>query len=320
MVFVLSECDDYPLVFHSQSIVEVRMSRLVRIFFFITGLFLISSHAATYRPVVLMHGITSSARDLYEFAGWINQTYPGIYVVSVEIGNGADDSIFLPMHRQVEKFCATVLADPHLQRGFNMLGFSQGSLIVRAALQRCSLPVYNLITLSGISAGVFGVPNLLKLPPAVRELISEFTYETAVQHLISVAGYWRDPYHLEKYMKDCLFLPDINNELPVTNATYKENILKLNTFAMTYSDVDEIVEPSQSGWFLDYKPNSIVIEAWNESRQYTEDLLGLRTLEQQGKLLRFTTHVPHGDSDHDANKAFLFQNIIPLFNNTLPDL
>ena len=296
------------------------MLRLVEILLLFAMVFFTAINAGSYRPVVLMHGITSSASDLYEVAGWINETYPGIYVVSVEIGNGADDSVFLPMHRQVEMFCATVSANPHLQRGFNMLGFSQGSLIVRAALQRCSLPVYNLITLSGISGGVFGVPYLLKLPPAVRELISEFAYETAVQDVISVGGYWRDPYHLDKYMKHCRFLPDINNELPVTNATYKENILKLNIFAMTHSDVDEIVEPSLSGWFLDYKPNSIVVEAWNESRQYTEDLLGLRTLDEQGKILRFTSHVPHGDSDHAPNKAFIFQNIMPLFNNTLPDL
>ncbi|CAF4293059.1 unnamed protein product, partial [Adineta steineri] len=80
-----------------------------------------------------MHGVTRNASDLNEFAGWINQTYPGIYVISVEIGNGADDSFLLTMNRQVEIFCNTVRTDPHLQKGFNMLGFSQGSLIVRAA-------------------------------------------------------------------------------------------------------------------------------------------------------------------------------------------
>ncbi|CAF4926491.1 unnamed protein product, partial [Rotaria socialis] len=46
------------------------------------------------------------------------------------------------MNKQVELFCATVLADEHLHDGFNMLGVSQGSLIVRGAVERCSLPVY----------------------------------------------------------------------------------------------------------------------------------------------------------------------------------
>ena len=225
------------------------MEGLVRLFVFVTIVLSILIDAKTYRPVVLMHGITATASDLDELAGWINQTYPGIYVVSIEIGNGHEDSFMLPMHRQVELFCQTVRADPHLQQGFNMLGFSQGSIIVRGALQRCSLPVYNLITLSGINGGVFGVPNLLSLPPQYRELISEFAYEDVVQDIISVAGYWRDPYQLDKYMARCRFLPDINNELPVINQTYKDNILKLNAFVMTYSDVDEIAEPAPSGWF-----------------------------------------------------------------------
>jgi palmitoyl-protein thioesterase len=280
----------------------------------------ISIYAKIYRPVVLMHGITTTASDMYELAGWINETFPGIYVLSVEIGNGRDDSFLLPMTRQVELFCATIRADPHLQQGFNMLGFSQGSLIVRAAVERCSLPVYNLITLSGINQGVFGVPNLQQLPPPFRELISEFVYEDAIQDVISIAGYWRDPYQLDKYMSRCRFLPDINNELSIRNETYKINMLKLNAFVMTYSDVDETVAPPLSGWFLGYQPKSIQVELWNQSRQFTEDLIGLRTLWEQGKIYRFTTHVPHGSSDHGPNKDFIFQNIMPFFNNTFPEL
>jgi len=296
------------------------MARMVRLFLFITIVFSISIYAKTYRPVVLMHGVTAAASDLYEFAGWINETYPGIYVISVEIGNGGDDSFMLSMNRQVEIFCDTVRADLHLQQGFNLLGFSQGSLIVRGALQRCSLPVYNLITLSGVNDGVFGVPNLIHLPAPFRELVSEFAYETVVQDTISVAGYWRDPYHLDEYMKHCRFLPDINNELPVRNETYRQNILKLNSFVMTYSDVDEVVMPGPSGWFRGYKPKSLEVELWNETRQFTEDLLGLRTLWEQGKIYQFTSHVPHAESDHKPNKDFLFQHIMPFFNNTLPEL
>jgi palmitoyl-protein thioesterase len=299
---------------------EAGMGRIVLLLLVVLTVFSGSIYAKTYRPVVLMHGVTATASDLYEFAGWINQTFPGIYVVSIEIGNGHDDSFMLPMNRQVEMFCATVRGDPHLQQGFNMLGFSQGSVIARAAVERCSLPVYNLITLSGVNQGVFGVPNLLKLPPPFRELISEFAYEDAVQNVVSIAGYWRDPYHLEKYITHCRFLPDINNELPVQNQTYKMNMLKLNAFVMTYSDVDETVAPGSSGWFLGYKPKSLEIEAWNETRQFTEDLIGLRTLWEQGKIHRFTTHVPHGESDHTPNKDFIFQNIMPFFNNTLPEL
>jgi palmitoyl-protein thioesterase len=290
-------------------------------FVLLSTLMIVSSiHDQTYRPVVLMHGVTATAQDLYELAGWINQTYPGIYVISIEIGNGHDDSFLLPMNRQVDIFCSNVRADPHLQQGFNMLGFSQGSIIVRAAVERCSLPVYNLITLSGVNQGVFGIPNLLSLPPSLRELISEFVYEDTVQEMLSIAGYWRDPYQLDKYLSRCRFLPDINNELPIRNETYRSNMLKLNAFVMTYSDVDEVVTPGQSGWFLGYEPKSLRVESWNQSRQYTEDLLGLRTLWEQGKIHRFISHASHGESDHGPNKEFIFENIMPFFNNTLSEL
>ncbi len=114
------------------------MSRLAFLLFLIT----ILSHSIqtmNYRPVVLMHGIISAASDMNELAGWLRTSFPGIYVISIEIGNGGEDSFLWTLDKQVEHFCGTVQNDTHLQQGFNMLGFSQGSIITRGALERCSL-------------------------------------------------------------------------------------------------------------------------------------------------------------------------------------
>ena len=94
-------------------------------------------------------------------------------------------------------------------------------------------------------------------------------------------------------------------------------MLKLNAFVMTYSDMDEIVTPRESGLFMGYAPKSLKVEAWNNSRQFTEDLIGLRTLWEQGKLHTFKSHVRHQDVPHTPNKEFILQNIFPFFNNTL---
>ena len=270
-----------------------------------------------YRPVVLMHGLNASASDMNDLAEWIRQSFEDIYVISVEIGNGFDDSFLFPMNKQVDIFCQTVLSDMNLKDGFNMLGVSQGSLIVRGAVEKCSLPVYNLVTLVGIHQGVFGIPSLQFLPAPFRELVSKYAYEEAVQNVISVAGYWRDPYQLEKYYAKSHFLPIINNEGNSTNATYRLNMLKLNSFVMIYSDIDEVVSPRQTGWFMGYKPNSLETETWNESRQFTEDLIGMRTLWEQGKLHLFTCHTKHQDAKHTPDKDFFFKNILTFFNNTL---
>ncbi|CAF1020819.1 unnamed protein product [Didymodactylos carnosus] len=265
-----------------------------------------------------MHGVTATAADMNELAGWLTTAFPGIYVISIEIGNGYDDSFLLPLNKQVELFCATILADAHLRQGFNMLGVSQGSLIVRGAVERCSLPVYNLITLVGAHQGVFGIPGLKLLPAEFRELVSKYAYEEPVQNVISVAGFWRDPFRLDEYTNRCHFLPDINNERQVRNETYRMNMLKLNAFVMTYSDIDEVITPPQSGWFMGYAPQSLDVEIWNQSRQFTEDLIGMRSLWEQGKLHLFTSHTKHADSQHAPSKEFFFQNILPFFNNTLP--
>jgi palmitoyl-protein thioesterase len=286
--------------------------------FLLTALIICTSiDGKTYRPVVLMHGVTATASDMNDLASWLRQSFEGIYVVSIEIGNGFDDSFLFPMNKQVQLFCQTVLSDVNLRQGFNMIGVSQGSLIVRGAVERCSLPVYNLITLVGIHQGVFGIPGLQILPAPFRELVSEFAYEESVQNVISVAGYWRDPYQLDKYYKHSHFLPDINNEGQTRNETYRLNMLKLNSFVMTYSDIDEVVSPPQSSWFMGYKPNSLEVETWNQSRQFTDDLIGMRTLWEQGKLHVFTCHTKHQEAQHTPDKEFFFKNILTFFNNTL---
>jgi len=270
-----------------------------------------------YRPVVLMHGVTATASDMNELAGWLRQSFEGIYVVSIEIGNGYEDSFLFPMNKQVELFCQTIRSDKNLTSGFNLVGVSQGSLIVRGAVERCSLPVYNLVTLVGIHQGVFGIPSLQMLPAQIRELVSKFAYEDAVQNVVSVAGYWRDSYQLDKYYKKSRFLPDINNEGPTINETYRANILKLNAFVMLKSDIDVVVSPQDSSWFLGFQPNTLQAETWNQSRQYTDDLIGMKTLREQGKLHFFTCHTQHQDAQHTPDKEFFFQNILTFFNNTL---
>ncbi|CAF0784475.1 unnamed protein product [Adineta steineri] len=197
------------------------------------------------------------------------------------------------------------------------IGYSQGSIIVRGAVERCSLPVFNLITLSGIHQGTFGIPYLLQLPIELRDLITKYAYETPVQNAVSVANYWRDPEQLIKYDSNCHFLPDINNEHETRNEFYRQNMINLNAFVMTYSDIDEIIMPRQSGLFMGYTNSSLEIETYNNSRQFTEDLIGLRTLKEQGKLFTFTAHVRHQDVTHEPNKDFIMKNIMPFFNNTL---
>jgi hypothetical protein len=53
---------------------------------------------------------------------------------------------------------------------------------------------------------------------------------------------------------------------------------------------------------MGYLPNSTIVENWNNLRQFTEDLIELRTLWNQGKLFTFTSHCKYQDATHTSNR------------------
>ena len=44
--------------------------------------------------------------------------------------------------------------------------------------------------------------------------------------------YWHDPLHFETYVEKSQFIAEINNERPVKNASYAENLAKLENFVL----------------------------------------------------------------------------------------
>jgi hypothetical protein len=87
-------------------------------------------------------------------------------------------------------------------------------------------------------------------------------------------------------------------------------MLKLNAFVVTYFDLDEIVTPRDSGWFMGYAPQSLEIETWNNSRQFTQVLTGMRTLWEPGNLYTFISYTRHQDTPHSPNREFFRKNIL----------
>ena len=59
------------------------------------------------------------------------------------------------------------------------------------------------------------------------------------------AEYWHDPLNEAEYKEKSVFLADINNE-NAKNATYKQNLLKLENFVMVKFEKDTMVQPRES--------------------------------------------------------------------------
>jgi len=253
--------------------------------------------AATPRPTVIWHGMGDTC--CYNFSmgavkAEIEKSIPGVYVYSVEIGNSlpADEfhGFFGNVNDQVDFVCNYVKSDPNLAGGFNALGFSQGGQFLRAYVERCNdPPVYNLITFGGQHLGVTDIPYCfgtnLTLCRDMDELLSLGAYADGVRNYSVQAQYFRSPLDYDTYLEKNIFLADINNERPVKNETYKQNLISLNEFVMIMFEYDITVVPKQSEWFGDFLPGTfnVTVPIW-EQPIYTEDWIGLQELNAKNKL------------------------------------
>ncbi|RHY41076.1 hypothetical protein DYB30_007461 [Aphanomyces astaci] len=123
---------------------------------------------------------------------------------------------------------------------------------------------------------------------------------------IAQANYFRDPTRIPEYQahgmyRECcdpgisceslygtlvaLFLPDLNNEKPSKNATYKANFATLQRLLLVRAAQDSMVYPSESEWFGAYEDGAFDrILAMNETTWYKADAFGLQTLDKAGKI------------------------------------
>jgi len=283
------------------------------------------------RPVVLMHGLLTGNEAMSHIEGFIKKDYPTIYVNNFEIGNGRDDSLFMDLNAQVAHFAATVKADAKLAGGFNLIGHSQGGLITRAYIERYNNPpVYNYISLAGPHGGQFGVPDFNELCPDVdcpwlNDLFSDLLNSDAwltdwVQSHVSFAAYWHDPFAQQRFVQENIFLKDINNAAPVKNATYRANMLSLNTALLIYALNDSIVVPKESPTFafFDYtgQGSDAVVVPMMHTPDYVGDWIGLQTLNKAGKLTTAGVVCTHQNLPRSACKAQVYDAYVKnLINN-----
>ena len=257
-------------------------------------------------PVVVLHGIASSQANMQGLVDWLGREF-SLKVYNLEIGNGEKTSLYSPLTVQLSQLCATIYGMPGLKAGFNFIGMSQGGVLARGYVERCNAyPVATLITLVAPHGGVY-------LPGEIgKNMYAPFT-----QAHLSLSGYWRDPFQLDRYFTQCKYLPLLNNENPLTARTNLSlqqytNILSLKNLVLVWSPKDEVLKPAESGKFSFYDA-SLNIIALADTLLYQADLLGLKTLQKSGRLATAQTncsHVQHRD-------PICFSQLYPIFQKYL---
>jgi len=282
-------------------------------------------YSTDYRPVVLWHGMGDTCCNPLSM-GYIKRVIeeqlPGVYVKSLMIGNNViEDELngfFMNVNDQIVFARDEIGNDSYLANGFNAVGFSQGSQFLRAYVQRFNdPPVYNLISIGGQHQGVFGFPRCPgdneTICEIVRRMLNLGAYIPFVQNTLVQAEYWQDPLNEDEYLRDCVFLPDINNNNAI-NETYKENLMSVENFVMVQFLNDTMVQPKESEWFGFYAPGQDKeVLTLQETPLYQEDWLGLQAMNDNGQLTFLATI-----GDHlQFTKEWFIENIIPFLNNTL---
>lgn len=255
---------------------------------------------ATDLPIVVLHGVASSVDNMEVFCDWLELSFNRT-VYNIEIGNGVQNSLFMPLNKQLNMLCTTLYNMPMLKNGFDFIGMSQGGVLARGYVEKCNkFPVRNLINLVSPNGGVI-------------QNVDINMYTPFNQAHLSISGYWRDPLNIETYLQYCLYLPIINNERETElSAVYKKNILSLDNYIVVWSPNDDVINPPESGKFSVYDTNYDVVPL-EITQMYIEDRLGLRSLAEKGRFNTYETnctHVEHRD-------PVCFDQLYEIFKNYL---
>ncbi|XP_045159476.2 palmitoyl-protein thioesterase 1-like isoform X2 [Mercenaria mercenaria] len=255
-------------------------------------------------PVVIWHGMGDSCCNPLSMGSikrLIEKNIRDVYVRSLEIGSSIEEDtlngFFMNVNDQINMVCQKLATDKKLQAGYNAIGFSQGGQFLRAVAQRCPTPpMLNLISVGGQHQGVFGLPHCpvnSTICEYVRKLLDEGAYLSEIQDRLVQAEYWHDPLNEDEYRTKSVFLADINQEQSV-NQTYRNNLMKLKNMVLVKFLQDTMVEPRESEWFGYYVPGQDKkLYTLFDSPLYTQDKLGLKSLNATGRLHFLTSNTDH---------------------------
>lgn len=289
-------------------------------------------------PVFFMHGVGDNHAEFDGMQASIRAIDSTVVMYSLQI---CDDSasytnLWDQGQEVMDKMREQIKAHPDVYNdGYALVCHSQGALICRTVVQRMDdHKIHTLIALAGPQMGEFGIPQgwQSKIPWG-RDLAYPFLYSSTFQKKLSIANYWHDPRPgkpTTDYLDANTFLPVLNNnpgrrtQGPGTAkddseaARYKANLLRLKKAVFTCGTTDNMIIPYDSGIWNFYDQHAKESVPLEQTPMWEEDWLGLRELDNTGRLVRITADgVCHNCWAHDDNVFSKYiQPYLPLVAGT----
>ena len=192
---------------------------------------------------------------------------------------------------------------------------SQGGLLARAFVTKFNNPpVYNLVAISGPQAGVGLCPDIDF--PIVKTVCAGGAPVLGIYDWprCSFCDFWKGESE-KQYLSKSRYLAELNNDGPTKKQKYIENMKSLNFYMASAGSDDHVVQPRESAWHTYWKWGTRKnVQNWRETESYKGDWLGLRTLDEQGKL----TFNMYEGKHTSYNQTWWLSTVLPVFNNSLP--
>ncbi len=237
-------------------------------------------------PIALFHGIVDSCtmKNTSKLVSDLENDL-GVHVECIEIGNGFMDSVAKPILTQVEEACEKIKSNPNFQDKFNVLGISQGTLIGRYIIEKCDMKgqVMKYMSFDGPQMGIASIPKITC--GSFCEWLCNITAPLAYQlrDIVAPCGYYKYRYDQDTYKKTNTFLKMLNNEDEKDEEVYKR-FSSLEKVKLIKSREDTVITPRDSSWFQFYDKDGIEIVPLELSDFYIDDYIGLRKLNEEGKV------------------------------------
>ncbi|XP_047306566.1 palmitoyl-protein thioesterase 1-like [Impatiens glandulifera] len=280
---------------------------MAKLIIFTLALFLAFTSAYSL-PFVVFHGVSHNCKtkSVQRLTNLLSN-WSGSEGQCIETG----DSWLVPIKQQTEIACEKVKNISELSKGYNIVGLSQGNIISRAVIEFCegAPQVNNYISLAGPHAGIGAFPycGSGQTCKILHYMIKLGIYTKYVQENFAPAGYVKDPNAINQYMKGSNFLPRLNNEYKdQKNDVYKQRFASLQNLVLIKFDDDDVLIPNESAWFgffTDGSRSRKKILPVQETELYKEDWIGLRSLDEAGRVQFINVTGKHIEiTDIDAMK------------------
>lgn len=244
-------------------------------------------------PVLLWHGLGDSydSESMHWVADQFLKVHPNLEIYSIYVDeNSSKDkeaSIFGDLMTQVNEVCDQVQGlDFDGTKGFNAVGFSQGGLFLRSLVEICDIKINNLISVGSPQNGFVDLPPCdpsSYLCKRKNAFLKNRFYTDYMQNNNIQAQYFRDVNDYEKYLEKSAFLKFVNNDL-FKNLDYYNRMIQLNKFVMVIFEKDETLVPKETAWFYDVDSVTGDLIPFEETESYIFDFIGLKRLNEQGKI------------------------------------